>query len=189
MTYDPTKHHRRSIRLKGYDYTQPGIYFITLVTFQRKLIFGDILDGVMRLNNIGRIVKAEWLRTTEIRPYVTLDEYVIMPNHIHGIIIINDNNSPVGATGGSPLQTRQTDIKSPHGPAPQSLGAMIAGFKSAATRQLNRTRNTPGKPVWQRNYYDHIIRDEEEWDHIRKYIQANPSQWQTDRENPNTQSP
>lgn len=186
MTYDPKKHHRRSIRLKGYDYTQPGAYFVTMVTHQHQLLFGDILNGDMAFNYIGHIVKAEWLRTTEIREYVILDEYVIMPNHLHGIIIIADNETPVGATGGSPLL--QTDAQPPQGVPPHSLGAIIAGFKSAVTKQVNRILNTPGAPLWQRNYYDHIIRNEKEWDNIRKYIQTNPANWETDHENPHAQS-
>ncbi len=186
MTYNPKKHHRRSIRLKGYNYAQPGAYFVTIVTHQRQLLFGDIVNGETVLNNMGLIVEAEWLRTAKIRTNVVLDEYVIMPNHIHGIIIITDDEIPVGATGGSPLQT---DTQRPHGPTLHSLGAIMAGFKSAATKRLNRLRNTPNKPVWQRNYYDHIIRDEKEWDNIRKYIQTNPSEWGTDLENPHTQPP
>jgi len=185
MTYDPKKHHRRSIRLKGYDYTLPGAYFVTMVTHQHQLLFGDILNGDMALNYVGHIVKAEWLRTSKIRPNVTLDEYVIMPNHLHGIIIITNDEIPVGATSWSPLQT---DIQPPHGPAPHSLGAIVAGFKSAVTKQVNRILNTPGAPLWHRNYYDHIIRNEEEWDKIRKYIQTNPSNWETDHENPHAQS-
>jgi REP element-mobilizing transposase RayT len=186
MTYDPNKHHRRSIRLKGYDYTQPGSYFVTIVTHQRQLLFGDILNGDMFLNNVGCIVKAEWLRTADIRDNVTLDEFVSMPNHLHSIIIINDDEIPVGASRSSPLQT---DMQLSHGPVPHSLGAIMAGFKSSVTKRINGLRNTPGMPVWQRNYYEHIIRNEMEWNNIRKYILTNPKKWETDQENPNAQPP
>ncbi len=100
MRYDPAKHNRRSIRLKGYDYSQAGFYFVTICCYQRQCLFGDIVDGVMQLNQYGEIVEKEWLRSPLIRQEIELDEYVVMPNHFHGIVIIN----PVGANGRSPLQ-------------------------------------------------------------------------------------
>ena len=97
--YDPDKHHRRSIRLKGYDYTQAGAYFVTVVTHRREPFFGDVVNGEMVLNEYGRVVEAEWLRTAEVRPNVELDAFVVMPNHVHGIVIIHEDESPhVGAT-------------------------------------------------------------------------------------------
>ena len=176
--YDPARHHRRSIRLKGYDYTQPGAYFITLCTHDRAHLFGEVVDGEMRLNEWGEIVRDEWFKTAQVRPYVQLrdDEFVVMPNHIHGIIwIVGDVG--VGAT-------RRVAPTTPRGPAPQSIGAIIGQFKSAVTKRMNELRNTPGALVWQRNYYEHIIRNERALNAIRQYIEENPLRWELDRYNP-----
>jgi hypothetical protein len=103
MTYDPHKHHRRSIRLPGYDYTQAGAYFVTFVAHDRECLFGDVVDGVMRLNAFGEIVREEWFRTAVVRPYVMLDpdEFVVMPNHVHGIIwIVRSGDGDHGDDGG-----------------------------------------------------------------------------------------
>ncbi len=177
--YDPNRHHRRSIRLRGYDYTRPGAYFVTICTQHRVCLFGDVVDGEMQLNALGEIVWAEWFRSADIRAEIELhpNEFVVMPNHIHGIVWIVDN---VGATGRANV--------GPHGCAPlhrppRSLASFIAGFKSAVTKRINKMRGTPGMPVWQRNYYEHIIRNENALNRIREYIAMNPSRWMTDREN------
>ncbi len=191
MKYDPEKRHRRSIRLKGYDYAQPGAYFVTICTQNRQCLFGNVVDGNMMLNRFGEIVWSEWFRTARIRPYVQLyeSEFVVMPNHVHGIIWIvdspNHDVNTVGATGRSPLPDGP---QYPRGPKSQSLGAIIAGFKSAVTRRINNMRGTPGTPVWQRNYYEHIVRDENELNRIREYINNNPLQWALDRENPDVRT-
>ena len=114
MTYDPAQHHRRSIRLPAYDYAQAGAYFVTIVTNVRACLFGEILDGEMRLSKAGEIVAQEWQRSAEIREEIKLDEWVVMPNHIHGIIFIKESmgGQPVGAHSGAPLRGR----------APRSLG-------------------------------------------------------------------
>lgn len=174
MGHDPGSHHRRSIRLPGCDYAQPGAYFVRLCTRDRECLFGEIVEREVRLNAFGEIVRTEWIRTAKIRPSVRLcdDELVVMPNHIHGIIwIVDDDN--VRATGGSPVR--------PRGPDPGSVGAIIAGFKSAVTRQINTLRKTPGAPVWQRNYYEHVIRNEDALHAIRVYITENPLRWTLDR--------
>ncbi|MDH3944096.1 MAG: hypothetical protein OEV06_08395 [Anaerolineae bacterium] len=181
MVEDNPKHNRQSTRLKGFDYTLPGAYFITILTFKRQMLFGEVSGGEMRLNEIGEIVHQEWLVTEKIRPYVSLDSFIIMPNHLHGIIFIQD----VEATGRSPLP----NTSQPHGPTPKSLGAIIAGFKSAATRSINVRRQTPGHPVWHRNYYDRIIQDEKELIKFRGYIEDNPIRWEHDKENPKNLSP
>jgi REP element-mobilizing transposase RayT len=183
---------RKPSRLGGYDYSQPGGYFVTLVTHQRTCVFGDIIDGEMRLNTVGKIVQEEWIRSAQIRSEVMLDEFIIMPNHFHAILFILDKNNrkhnflefqpQVRATGRSP----QPGSERPRGPAPRSLGAFIAGFKSSVTKRVNRMNNTPGSPLWQRNYFDRVIRDEDELDHIRKYIWNNPHQWEEDEENPSS---
>ena len=175
MRYDPSKHHRRSVRLPAYDYSQPGAYFVTIVTDQRQCAFGAIVAGHMRLNEIGAVVREEWLRSAEIRGEIALGEYVIMPSHVHGIVIIRD----VGAHGHAPLpvRTRQRSAR--------SLGSFVAGYKGAATKRINVIRGTPGHPVWQRNYYEHVIRSDEELNRIRQYIIDNPIHWDEDPENPN----
>lgn len=177
--YDPQRHHRRSIRLKEYDYTQPGAYFITICTHGRAPLFRDVVDGEMRLNEYGEIVCAEWFKTVQLRPYVVLheDEFVVMPNHIHGIVWIVDD---VGAT----RRVAPTKTNPPAGPAPGSIGAIVGQFKSAVTRRINQRRGTPGVRVWQRNYYEHIIRHERALNAIRRYIAENPLRWHLDRYNP-----
>lgn len=199
MNYDPERHHRRSIRLKGYDYTQPGAYFITIVTQNRECVFGEIADGVMRLNEYGGIVGEEWFKTADLRPYVELnhDEFVVMPNHIHGIIWIAEHD---GAHVGAQRHCAPTGIRVPADvriptdakpaiPAvnvmPGSIGAIVRAFKSATTKRINEMRGLPGAPVWQRNYYEHIIRGERALERIRQYIAENPIRWHLDRENPN----
>ena len=174
MRYDPAKHHRRSIRLRGYDYAQSGAYFVTIVTYQRECAFGRIMAGQMRVNEIGAVVREEWLRSAEIRGEIALGEYVIMPNHVHGIVIIRD----VGAHGHAPLpvRTRQRPAR--------SLGSFVAGYKAAATRRINAIRGTPGHRVWQRNYYERVIRGDAELNRIRQYIIDNPIHWEQDPENP-----
>lgn len=175
--YDSQRHHRHSIRLRGYDYTQPGAYFITICTHERELLFGDVVDGEMRTNEWGEIVREEWFRTAQLRPYVTLhdDEFVVMPNHVHGIIWI------VGEIVGA---TRRVAPTPPTGPDAGSIGAIIGQFKSIVTKRINALRATPGAPVWQRNYYEHIIRDERALTAIRRYIAENPLRWHLDRYNP-----
>jgi len=172
MTQDADKRQRRSIRLPGYDYAQAGAYFVTMVTRDRAGLFGEIVDGEMRPNQFGRIVVDEWERSSKIRRELETDAFVLMPNHIHGIVI---HSGAVGATGRSPLQS---------GPRHRSLGAFVGGFKSAITKRINESRETPGAPVWQRNYYEHVIRVEKELKRIREYIANNPLQWEMDRENP-----
>ncbi len=176
MNYNSQKHHRRSIRLKDYDYSQPGVYFVTICSWNRECLFGEIVDGEMRLNEYGMILQKEWLKSSEIRKEIELDEFVIMPNHFHGIVCINVTGNikfPVGANGRSPLRMK-----------PKSLSSFMAGFKSSVTKQINQIRNHPGLPVWQRNYYERVVRNEMELFKIREYIQNNPMQWDIDGDNP-----
>ena len=166
-------HHRRTIHLPGYDYAKPGGYFATMVTQDRALLFGDIIDGEMRLNEFGIIADETWRWLAGQYPYVDLDVWTIMPNHVHGILMIK----PIACRGGSIPGG---------GPAPivKPLGQLIGAFKTVSAKRINLARCTPGVPVWQRNYYEHIIRDEKEMDAIRRYIQNNPSLWDLDREKP-----
>jgi REP element-mobilizing transposase RayT len=186
MVFSRTRR-RRQIRLPGYDYATPGAYFVTVCAEGRACRFGTVVDGEIRLNEAGQIVRAEWMRSAEIRHEMSLDEFVVMPNHVHGIIFIHADDGTgatdvvaagIGATGRSPLQ------QAPPGPSPRSLGSFIGGFKSAATMRINALRGTPGTPVWQRNYYEHVIRDESGLQRIREYIRQNPLRWAIDRENP-----
>ena len=192
--YNPEEHHRRSLRLPNYDYTQSGAYFVTICTWNRECLLGEIVAGEMRLNEYGHIVVECWLAIPQHFPRVELDAFVVMPNHIHGIIMIagathpspdlvgatHASPDPVGATHASPLQKQHRS-----GPNPQSLGAIVGSFKSAAAKRINEFRGTPGFPVWQRNYYEHIIRNESALQRIRMYIQNNPINWDLDSENPN----
>jgi len=174
MVYNSDIHHRRSIRLKGYDYSQPGLYFVTICTQNREHLFGEIADGEMVLNEFGKIARNEWMKTAEIRDNVELLEYVIMPNHIHGIILLNDMDDRRGTARRAP--TMQFGK-----PIPRSLPTIIRSFKSAVTKKINILRNMPGVPVWQRNYYEHIIRNEKSYYQIAEYIRNNPLKWQDDR--------
>ncbi|MGD2158116.1 MAG: hypothetical protein PVG14_06515 [Anaerolineales bacterium] len=179
MPFDPQKHRRRSIRLKGYDYSQAGAYFVTICTYQRECLLGDIVDGEMVLNELGEIIRQEWFKSGRIRTNVELhdDEFVVMPNHVHGIIWIKAPD--VGA------RRRRAPTKEEFGkPVPGSITTIIRGYKSAVTRRINQLQDTPSAPVWQRNYYERVVRNHRELDAILKYIQNNPQQWDQDRENP-----
>ncbi|MCP9448369.1 MAG: hypothetical protein NNA22_12480 [Nitrospira sp.] len=168
---------RRSIRLKGYDYSQAGAYFITIVTQDRACLFGDGVGGEIRLNGLGEIVRQEWLRTGHIRPNVELDAFVVMPNHVHGIIVLHGD-------GRGTLQRAPTTVERFGKPTSNTIPTIVRLFKSATTKRINERRGTPGAPIWQRNYYEHIIRDDESLNRIRQYIAENPLRWHLDRENP-----
>ena len=159
------RYNRRSIRLKDFDYSQPGAYFVTVCTYRREHLFGKLVDGEMRLNRFGRIVWEEWMRSADIRPEIILDEFVVMPNHVHGIIVITESKSTdnhqnlVGAHGRAPLRRK-----------PRSLSSFLAGWKSATAKRINQIRGTPGGAVLQRNFYDHIVRNERSLNRTREYI-------------------
>lgn len=181
--YRPDIKPHKSIRLKGYDYSRAGAYFVTICTHNKECLFGSVMDENMVLNDFGRMVDVEWLKTAEIRKNVVLDGYVIMPNHFHGIFLITENDG-----GKARLATTgyNVSIKMEFGkPKPGSLPVIVGSFKSAVTRQINLVRGTPGKEAWQRNYYEHIIRNPDELNRIREYIINNPLKWHLDRDNPN----
>ncbi|MBI3872243.1 MAG: transposase [candidate division Zixibacteria bacterium] len=179
---------RRSIRLAGYDYAQAGAYFITICAHDRECLFGEVVDDAMNLNQVGRIVEEEWLRTAAVRSDVELDQYVIMPNHVHGIIVLvgaarwvalheserGDRFRQGGIVERPHQKKRATQRVATTGPASGSMGAIIGQFKSIATKRINYLRRTPGAPVWQRNYYEHVIRDEFEMLRAGEYIRNNP---------------
>jgi REP element-mobilizing transposase RayT len=240
MKYNPQIHHRRSIRLKGYDYSQAGAYFITICTKNRQNLFGHIENGIMILNEMGQIAYNEWLKTPEIRPNVSLDVFVVMPNHMHGIILINDDtrrgelHSPGNVTNVPNIELYSPDnvtnvpnieLHSPgnvtnvpnielHSPGnvinrgefrgecnspdnianrgefrgecnsplrspSNNVGAIVRGYKSSVTKQINLLNYDVS--VWQRNYHEHIIRNEKSYHHIAGYIIDNPKNWNADK--------
>ncbi len=186
------RHNRRSIRMRGYDYSQAGAYFVTLCTHNRECLFGNVENGAIALNDAGDIAADCWLRIPEHFPNVELDEWVIMPNHVHGILVITDpvvgalGIGPVGAKDFSPLPGQYPPPPRPIPPPPgqrptgtaRTLGSIVRGYKIGVTKwyrqQLVETK------IWQRNYWEHIIRDELEMDRIRRYIGNNPANWVSD---------
>ena len=277
MPYDRFKHHRRSIRLKGYDYAGIGAYYVTICVWGRECLFGEIIDNKMVLNEFGRIVSDEWAITPEKRINIILDVFVVMPNHLHGIFIITENRGGITLDGkagksygddpgcagenhagnprckgvlhvddpgyagenhagnprckgvlhvddpgyagenhagnprckgvlhvddpgyagenhaGNPrckgvLQYAPTSMSSHtsgglRSPS-QTVGAIVRGFKGAVTKRVNQLCGAPGSPVWQRNFYERIIRNQDEFDRIRRYIINNPTNWNKDIEHP-----
>jgi REP element-mobilizing transposase RayT len=187
--YHPDSHHRRLLRLKNYDYSQTGAYFVTICTQNRTCLFGAVVDGEMRLNDVGRMVEHEWFELNHKFTAVEADEFVIMPNHCHGIVIITDGvvgadlrvgPAPKGAHTGAPLRSR--------------LSTVIQWFKTMTTNKYMRNVKTGTWPpfngrLWQRNYHEHVIRNEESLNRIRQYIVDNPARWQFDRENPSVTNP
>jgi len=170
MGFDPAQHHRRSVRLATFDYID-GAFFVTICTTNRECTLGEIVDGLVRLKPVGEIVAEEWIRSSTLRAEVNLDEWVVMPNHLHGILHLEP--VPNTAAVHSPLPRR-----------PGSLGSVVGGFKSAVTTRVNTIQDTPGRPVWQRGYHEHVIRTERELRAIREYIADNPRRWGEDEDNP-----
>ncbi|MEJ5351784.1 MAG: transposase [Melioribacteraceae bacterium] len=184
-------YHYISISSKHYDYSQPGAYFITICTHNRECLFGKINDGKMFLNDIGEIAKQCWFEIPNHFPNVSLDEFVIMPNHIHGIIILNDNmvdngnnqnvDIPnVGVQNFEPLRKKMQQNQFQK-IIPRSIGSIIRGFKIGVTKWCRQ--NTNIYTVWQRNYFEHIIRNDIALQRIRQYIVDNPMKWELDMEN------
>ncbi len=194
MPYDPNKHRRRSIRLKGYDYSQAGAYFVTIVTQGRECRFGEIINGAMQPNEAGQIVETAWTSLPQRFPNIELDACVIMPNHLHGIVVVGatlvaaqDASGANYRAGINPAPTNDS-IRAKTNPAP-TLGHVVGAFKSITTHAYIQGVYDCGwspfdKRVWQRNYYEHIIRSEIELNAIRKYIVDNPARWEQDRDNP-----
>ena len=231
MPYNSNIHHRRSIRLKVYDYTQQGAYFVTICTHQRNCLFGEIVDGEIKLNTNGEIARDSWLSIPRHFKNVELDEFVIMPNHLHGIIIIESSEVAGEALANQDLSQSFSEVAGEalanqdfsqlfsevagealanqdfskqqnlsgqclaptvhtgetvkiNGTKPQSLAAITQNYKSVSTRQINRMNKAKGNVIWQRNYYEHIIRNEEALNNIREYIVNNSINWVKDQENP-----
>jgi len=171
---------RKSIRLAGCDYSRRGYYFVTFATRDLESLFGVCENGKVELSEYGRIAQEEWLKTAQIRPEVKLDAFVIMPNHIHGILAIG-GNLPEGAVLRADRELEQETEESQSGPKSGSIGAIIGQFKSVVSKRINALRGTPGEAVWHRNYYERIIRDEAGLERVRQYIIANPKTWNEDK--------
>jgi putative transposase len=170
MKCEPHKHHRRSIRLMEYDYAQAGGYFVTICTQDRACVLGEIVAGAVLLNELGHIVGESWRWLEQQHGYIKLDQWVVMPNHLHGIILIKDGE---GGSRTAPTSARR-----------KPLGRLIGSFKTVSTKRINETLRTPGIAFWQRNYYEHVIRSDNALNAIREYIEANPRHWHTDPDNP-----
>lgn len=167
---------RRSIRLQGYDYSSSGSYFITMNTYQRKRLFGHIHKGVMVLSRYGNIAHQCWLNLAIKKPWIFLDEFIIMPDHMHGIITIKSYRFDKHAHD-TTLSTPASKIAGYGQMVPRSISILLRTYKSVVTRWINSQRRTPGERIWQRNYYEHIVRNAEDLNRIRKYIKANPDYW------------
>ncbi len=175
MKFDSHIHGRRSIRLSNYDYSKDGAYFITICSKRRQNFFGKIRNKKMTLNNIGKQVEFCWFEIPKHFPFVKLDEFVVMPNHMHGIFMVEANNhSPVrnnypsaGSNNHLPIQKSGTS---------KTVGSIIRGYKIGVTKWCRK--NTNIHDIWHRNYYEHIIRNEEELERIREYIQSNPKNYE-----------
>ena len=201
MKYDPNIHDRRSIRLKGYDYSKAGLYFVTICTQNRLCLFGEIEHGEMILNDAGMMIKTIWHEIPIYYHGFNIHEFVVMPNHFHGIIQIASNPKPVGAgpracpvinecqrTNGEPETNGQPQqIGQPRGVAPtMSLPDIVHRFKTLTTKRYidgvnNNNWHPFNKKLWQRNYFEHIIRNHESYLKITEYIHANPVKWREDK--------
>ena len=191
MKFNPDIHHRRSIRLKGHDYSQEGLYFITICTQNRMHLFGEIKDGEMILNEYGGITEKCLLEIPDHYPHAKLRQFVVMPNHIHFIIEITvktdvglNVGANVGANNYSPLQSTPPPSSQSPSPPPthgtsKTIGSIVRGFKIGVTQWFHK--NTDIHTVWQRNYYEHIIRDKKSYHQILEYIQTNLLKWKDDQ--------
>ena len=180
-TFDPTRHHRRSIRLKGYDYTQAGAYYVTIVCKHREHFFGKVVNGEMQLNELGKLAQDCWLAIPEHHLHADLDEFIIMPNHVHGILVLDDGGVRKGVQLNAPTPRDPDNPFSVMSPHKRALGVVVRTYKAAVTtgcRGLNRYDFG-----WQINYHDHIVRDEQDLERIRAYIANNPLNWDADEEN------
>lgn len=185
--FDPQKHHRRSICLKNYDYSSAGAYFVTIVAWQRECLFGEVVNGEMRLSRYGEIVQKWWNEIPIHFPNVELGPFVIMPNHVHGIIFIVERRGTASYSQGIPVPNDKIPHLTQGGETPPlpTLGQIVAYFKYQSTKETNLLDNTDTvAKFWQRNYYEHIIRNDKDLQNITDYIEANPFVWDEDDENP-----
>lgn len=179
--FNPDIHRRRSIRLKGYDYSQAGAYFVTICTKDKECLLGEVANGEMQLNNMGAIVQQCWNNIPRHFPNTAIDEFIVMSNHVHGIIILTNNvGAQFIAPDGNQNTTKLGVMKQGAMNRAPTLGEIVRTFKARCTHAIKRLNNTVGIPLWQRNYYEHIIRNETELNKIREYIISNPLNWESD---------
>jgi putative transposase len=219
MAYDPQKHHRRSIRLKGYDYTRPGAYFVTICTHDRSNVLGEIVNGKMQLSPIGQVAHDFWGWVSDHFSNVEVTPFIVMPNHVHAIITIYEH-SRTGVVSSPPEGDTAPEggrgvVSTPHGvnAAPEGgrdvvstphegyaaaggretlplpdLRQIIGYYKYQTTKQINAKFGNPGMRFWQRNYYERVVRDQEELRRFSEYILSNPQRWETDLLHPSSPS-
>ena len=189
--FDPQKHHRRSIRLQGYDYSQQGAYYVTIVAWQRECLFGEVVNGEMALSKFGLVAKQQWEKLPKRFPNIELGAFVVMPNQVHGIIMIIDGrgtaDNPNDHDGES--SRRAPTHEQFQKPVKGSIPTIVRSYKSAVSYRINLMRGTKDVPLWQRNYYEHVIRDEKDLQNKTDYIKANPILWDEDGENPTNAEP
>ncbi|MDF1515087.1 MAG: transposase [Anaerolineae bacterium] len=178
MKYDSETHHRRSVRYPGYDYRQMGAYFVTICAYQKEPIFGQVVEDTVQLSPIGEIADRLWRDIPLHKVNVQCPVWVVMPNHLHGIIVIE--NGEYKKDEALTAADRDSNAPSLRNAPAGSLGAVVGNFKSVSTRQVNRLRDTPGARVWQMSYYEHIIRNESDYNRIVHYIVTNPLRWDKD---------
>ena len=191
MEFYPKIHRRRSIRLQGYDYSQSGAYYVTIVAHGRECLFGQVNNTEMQLNQFGQIVLRAWFDLPNHYPHVELGMFCVMPNHVHAVIVLNDDGRGGSISDNDGLQTVATpnDVSMSNHPKTRPykkhpLSEIVRAFKSFSAKRINALRKTQGIPVWQRNYYEHIIRNDDEHNRIQLYIESNPVNWMEDHENP-----
>ena len=165
--------HRRSIRLKGFDYRWPGAYFVTICTFHKRCVFGAILESGVRLSPEGKVAQQAWVDIPKHFPHAEAGPFVIMPNHVHGIIILN----------ALPAGRRGTACRAPTSfgrPVAGSLSTIVRSYKSAVTRTVHLRRPFSTPPLWQRGFYERVVRGEEDLRRIAEYLEENPRRWAED---------
>lgn len=186
MAIAKARRRRNTTRLRGYDYAGEGIYFVTIVTHRRSRIFGSISKGHMQLSRIGIVAQQCWYELPQHFPFVELDEFIFMPDHMHGLLRILHKNPNYNCDVSDTDQIAQSINASTRlqnvnvhacGPKSGALGAIVGSFKSAVSRKINTWRQTSGSTIWQRNYYEHIVRSDRELQRIRFYIRSNPKNW------------
>ncbi len=168
-------HHRRSLRIPGYDYSQPGYYFVTLCTQDRDLLFGMMQDQWMIPNDLGKLVEACWQEIPHHFPEIALDAFILMPNHLHGILVITGRGTACRAP------TSKVHQPAFGKPTAGSLATIIRSFKSAVTRGWHMNLCRVDRPIWQRNYFEYVIRNDRKLAQIREYIASNPAKWLKDK--------
>ncbi len=175
---------RKTIRLKGYDYCQPGAYFVTIISWRRECVFTVVEGGENRLNSIGKVIESVLHKVSHNFRLARVEAFVIMPNHIHAIIVIDESEEkmahPPEANGKNDLSENDNKKKRMNGPAPNSLGAIIGQLKSRSTKRIWKLTGMNQRPIWQRGYYEHIVRNEESMEKIYLYIAGNPANWSED---------